>query len=461
MTVSAERTHSGLKVVCVALGAVLAAACTTAGRQPRASSSATERPNILIVITDDQRATGTFGVMPAVRELFEQGGTTFTHAFDTTPLCCPSRSSVMTGEYPHNHHVLTNFDSHQLDQRKTLQRYLQEAGYQTGITGKYLNHWGKYEIPPYFDKWSIFLHGEYYRRQFNLQGRITRVGRYTTSYIEDKAISYLHDFERHDGAPWYLYIGTGAPHAPFTAAPKYRSAPVPTRHPNPAVHEKDRSDKPRYVRRRYIRPRRGRIIRRQQLRSLMSVDDLVQQVFATMDRLDESRDTLAIFLSDNGFFWGEHGLKGKGPPYTQGIQVPLMVRWPGRVDRGATDDRLASTADIFPTVMAAAHLTPDRRFPVDGRSLLDPSHRTRLLIEHHSSKQSDAPTWASDRSTSYQFVEYFKGNSVVGREYYDLASDPNELHNLLGDSNRSNDPNVKLLSRRLGADRTCAGTTCP
>jgi arylsulfatase A-like enzyme len=367
----------------------------------------------------------------------------------------------MTGEYAHNHHVLTNFDAHKLDQRKTIQRYLQQAGYQTAITGKYLNHWGTTDNPPYFDKWSIFLRGEYYNRQFNLQGKIRRVHRYTTSFISDRAVSYLNDFEKQDDTPWYLYVGTGAPHAPFTPQPRYATAHVPTRNANVAVHEKDRSDKPRFVRRRYSKPRRGRILRRKQLRTLMSVDDLVRRVFKTMDQLDETKNTIALFVSDNGFFWGEHGLKGKGPPYTQGIQVPLMVRWPGHVDPGSTDDRLASTADIFPTLMASAGLSPDPRYPVDGRSLLAPSDRSRLLVEHRSSRQSDAPTWASDRTSTYQYIEYLKGGRVVGHEYYDLVADPDELHNLLGDSDPSNDPALGPLNRRLAADRSCAGSTCP
>ncbi|MEA2476295.1 MAG: hypothetical protein QOC87_494 [Actinomycetota bacterium] len=441
-------------------GTLVIGACTTGTDQARSTASQ-KRPNILIVITDDQRATGTLGVMPNTKRLFGTQGRTFASAFDTTPLCCPSRSSVMTGEYPHNHHVLTNFDSHKLDQQKTIQRYLQRSGYLTAITGKYLNHWGTADNPPYFDKWSIFLQGEYYNRQFNLQGKIRRVHRYTTSFISDKAVTYLNDFEQQDDRPWFLYVGTGAPHAPFTPQPRYATAHVPTRKPNAAVHEKDRSDKPRFVRRRYTKPRRGRILRRKQLRTLMSVDDLVQRVFQMMDGLDETRDTIAIFLSDNGFLWGEHGLKGKGSPYTQGIQVPLMVRWPGHIDPGSVDHRLASTADIFPTLMAAAGLTPDTRYPVDGTSLLAPSHRSRLLIEHHSSRQSDAPTWVSDRTATYQYIEYLKQGRVVGREYYDLVADPDELHNLLADADPSNDPSLGALTRRLAADRSCAGSSCP
>lgn len=114
------------------------------------------RPNILLIVTDDQRADA-LGYMPATKRLFRKGGTTYAEAYSTTPLCCPSRASIMTGRYVHNHGVLRNEDAAALDHDTTLQAYLQKAGYQTALSGKFLNSWPLAEAPPFFDRWVDVL----------------------------------------------------------------------------------------------------------------------------------------------------------------------------------------------------------------------------------------------------------------------------------------------------------------
>ena len=114
-----------------------------------------ERPNILVIITDDQRASMSF--MPQTVEWLQRGGTRFSRAFATTPLCCPSRASIFTGQYAHNHGVRLNHDAEKLNQEETIQRYLQDAGYRTAIVGKYLNEWDLSRDPPYFR--SVGHHG--------------------------------------------------------------------------------------------------------------------------------------------------------------------------------------------------------------------------------------------------------------------------------------------------------------
>jgi arylsulfatase A-like enzyme len=439
---------------------------------PTASSSAgaARRPNVLIVVTDDQREG--FRVMPRARHWLKAGGTYFDNAFVTTPLCCPSRASIFTGRYTHNHHVTSNDgEDGNLIQQSTLQYYLQRAGYETALYGKYLNAWDITQPPPYFDRYALTVRSHFYSGgTWNVNGTVKTIADYNTTYISRKARKFLH----RAGAkqqPWFLYLATAAPHGPFTPEPKYAHAPVPHWRGNPAVFEKDRSDKPNYVQRSHHRFTYGRATRKAQFRTLKSVDDLVGNVFHTLNHLGELNDTLVIFISDNGLMWGEHGLMGKGVPYDQSIRVPLLARWPGHFLADATDDRIVANVDIAPTILEATGVNPDPQYPIDGRSLLGTSsHRSGLLTEHFppgNHPPGNWDYWASTRTKTYKYTEYYEpdGTTVKFREYYDLRADPWELDNLLGDLDPSNDPNIAALSQRLAQERTCVGTTgrhaCP
>lgn len=427
---------------------------------PPAASQAPAPPNILIVVTDDQWFGDSLSVMPQTVRVFGGGGTEFTNAFATTPLCCPSRASIMTGRYAHNHGVRSNRQVENLDHDSTIQRYLQEAGYQTAIVGKYFNKWPILERPPYFDRWSIFR-GGYYHSLFNIDATMRFVRNYSTTFISKQARRVASSFEIEDAAPWFIYVAVPAPHEPFTARPRYEEAEVPDFVPNPAVRERDRSDKPPFILDRIVGRRKVERRRTAQLRTLMSVDDLVAELFAHLDAIAETTDTLAFFLSDNGYMLGEHRIMKKRLPYSGAVRIPLLARWPGRLEAGATDHRLAATIDIAPTILEAAGLEPDPDFPMDGTSLLQASDRERLLLEHWG--QESEPTWAATWTPSYEYTEYYKRDdrTVRYREYYDLETDPWQLVNLLGDGDPRNDPNTLLLSQILGLDRACRGDLCP
>ncbi len=413
------------------------------------------QPNVLVFVTDDQRATGTFGVMPNVRKWFLNEGTSFTNAFATTPLCCPSRASIFSGRYAHNHGVRHNYQSHRLDQSTTMQRHLQQAGYATAIAGKYLNQWGTSRDPLYFDRWGIFLEGEYYDRQWNLDGSVKRLPDYTNDVIRAKSLAFLEAFEnRSDEQPWFLYVGTNAAHAPFTPEPKYADAPVPVWTANPAVREKDVSDKPDF---REIRGR-TRSIRARQLRAFMSADDLAGDVMAWLDEHGELEDTFAVLLSDNGMQWGEHGFTGKRQPYTPSIRVPLVLRRPGRMEEGATDTRLAATIDVAPTVLDAAGIRPLP--PTDGRSLLRDLDRKMLLIEHWTDNETTVADWAALRGDSFQYVRFRGAAASPADLYFDFAADPFQLHNLLADPDPDDGLSLKRLRRRLRSMQRCSGRSC-
>jgi arylsulfatase A-like enzyme len=429
---------------------------------PPASAQQGGRPNVLIILTDDQRIES-MGPMRRTRALFKRGGTEFVNSYATTPLCCPSRASILTGRYAHNHRVRTNADAHELDPKSTLQRYLGDAGYRTGIVGKYLNSWtGR---PSLFEQWHTFENVSKYKgARFNSNGVVHKVKKYSTDYLADRARGLITQFEATDSRPWFLVVGTWAPHTPAQAAKRHRKSKVGKWAGNPAVFEADRSDKPAYVQAKNAGFKGGTRLRERQLRTLKAVDEMVDRVFDTMATLGEADDTLAFFLSDNGIMWAEHGMKSKTTPYAPATKIPLLARWPGRLPQRVADPRIAATIDVAPTVLQAAGITPDPEYPLDGRSLLQPSTRERLLLElTGGNNQIDAPTWSSTLTPSYQYIEYYDDISgeVTFREYYDLVNDPYQLENLLADPDPANDPPIDeqaSLRLRLSRDRACQGT---
>ena len=263
-----------------------------------------------------------------------------------------------------------------------------------------------------------------------------------------------------------LYMAPFAPHSPATPAARHRDDPIRRWRGNPATHESDRTDKPLWVQQKQSPFRRSVRFRRKQLRSLKAVDDIVEKLFDEMHTLDETRDTLAFFLSDNGYLWGEHRLSAKRYPYLPSARIPLMARWPAHLDRGVQDDRLVANIDILPTVLDAVGIAPSSTEPPDGRSFLASGERARLLLEYFADNdEASIPSWASTLTTSSQYVEYYEGDIPIYREYYDLIEDPWQLTNLMGDADPTNDPSPIMaaeMSLQLRDDRSCRGSdSCP
>jgi len=159
----------------------------------------------------------------------------------TTPNCCPSRASIFTGLFAHNHGIRSNGTA-DLPQSVTVQRYLHDAGYKTAILGKYLNTWPLAKAPPYFDRWALVRPDSYVNADFNIDGTVAPVSGYSTDVIGSRTVKLLRAFDRQDDKPWFLYVAPVAPHRPATPAPQYAAAPVPPWLPSPAVLEADRSD---------------------------------------------------------------------------------------------------------------------------------------------------------------------------------------------------------------------------
>ena len=418
------------------------------------------RPNILLIITDDQRDDGTMRIMKETRRWMKRGGVTFRNAYATTPQCCPSRASIMTGRYAHNHGVENNTQGENLDHSTTMQRYLHDVGYQTAIYGKFINGWDLTQAPPHFDNYGLF-HGGYIGYIANVDGAFQRTFRYSTDFFGDLAGRQVRRWEATDDQPWLMFVTVWAPHTQSIPKRRLQSAKVGPFKRNPAMRERDCSDKPATVNCWYNKRKRNRL-RKDQLRTLITVDSMVADLRKELKRAGEMSDTLVFFLSDNGYLWGEHGLTGKKPPYRGSIDIPMFMRFPGRVEKSTTDHRMVANIDIAPTIYDAAGVDP--QIEIDGRSLLDDSWvRDRLLLELEESKQW--PRWASTLTQDHQYTEYYNQEGVLTfREFYDRHEDPWQLLNLLGDSDVLNDPDPATqaaLNQQLMEDRSCSGNTCP
>ena len=478
------------------------------------ADSAAASPNILIIVTDDQRANGTMDIsdpnldpMRKTKQWFGAEGTRFAEGSVTTPLCCPSRSSIFTGRYVHNHGVKLNTDGALLGttedelapdgspnpQRTTLQYYLEQKAnprYETAIFGKYLNNWninctdgGPPTPPPFFDKYAIF--GDAYSPTcVNDQGAEKWIWQYSTGYVGDKAVGFLDQMHTNSpDQPWFLYVAPSTPHAPFTPETKYASAPVPPFAPNDSFFENDKRDKP-FLYRSLINDADAVVrTRDNQLRMLRSADDVVDRIFNELSNepwpghpgRTQADNTMAFFLGDNGYLWGEHGLIAKPLPYLDDIDVPFYLRWPGWTGHsgGETDNRLVTNVDIAPTVLdtvGGISTSP----PMDGQSLLDTAKKRNRLVSELWQPLAAAPPndkylyAASIQTQTFHYIEYYappgsNGQLVIrAREYYDLTNDHLELTNLLDDGNPKNDPPTGALSAQLAADRSCPATqACP
>lgn len=437
-----------------------------ADESPSPARVAAPPPNILIINTDDQRAPETLAVMPKVQRLFQGGGTTYQNGMVSTPLCCPSRSSLFSGRFSHNTGILGNGIPDAVaafDQDSTLQGYLQDGGYQTAMVGKYLTTVSLMNSPKNWDHWAVTT-GGYVNVPFNVNGTYQSTSGYVSQYMAQYSKSFLEDFETSDDKPWLLYVAPQAPHWDYRPSPKYRTAPVPEPVKPPSWNEPDTTDKPPWVQwHPDIAEADYLDVRAKQLRTLMSVDDMTGAIFGQMSQLNETRDTLAIFMSDNGYLWAEHNLDGKRYPYMESTEVPFIVRWPGHIPAGVESTQLVSQIDLLPTALEVSGVSPQLTYPLDGQSLLSPTSRAVALQEYFKSNDSALAPWAAIRGETWQYIEWYDADSggITFREYYDLTADPYQLVNLLKDGDESNDPRVAPLKEQLTAARICSGEDCP
>ena len=402
-----------------------------------------DRPSILLIVTDDQR-WDTLWSMPEVQRTLVDRGVTFSESFTTSSLCCPSRASILTGEYPHTTGVYRQALPHggfkSFRDVTTIATQLQDAGYRTGFFGKYLDSYQHDAltgyVPPGWDRWVAFVHSQFFDYGLTVDGEVRRRDTDPADYSTDVLANHTDGFIRTTEGPIFALFAPAAPHAPATPAPADAGSfdDLPEWRP-PSFDELDRSDKPMHMRALHpLGPERTanlEVLRRNQYRSLQAVDRAVARLLGALEQTGRLDDALVIFTSDNGLLWGEHRWLKKEVPYEEAIRVPLVVRADAIVDEGArTDDHIVANIDLAPTIADVAGVDLPG---AEGRSLIPlltgsaESWRHALLIEHLRGA-NPIPTYCAVRTEQYLFASYDTGE----RELYDLRVDPFELRNLSG-----------------------------
>lgn len=486
------------------------------------------QPNVLFVLTDDMRIDD-LQYMPQVQQLIGDQGMTFDNEFDNVTLCCPARTSILRGQYSHNTGVLTNaagnggFETALRDnlEQATIGTAMHDAGYSTGLFGKYLNGYpdtaSPSYVPPGWDSWSSSSKGNAYGEYdytLNQNGTQVFYGNKPEDYGTDVYMRQAGDFinqTARDGKPFFAYLAVYAPHQPATPAPPDAQAFPGLQAPrDPSFNEPNVSDKPQYIRELPLLTQRQQQnidnLYRRRAQSLQAVDRGVAGLINLLQQNGQLQNTYIIFTSDNGFHLGQHRMPaGKQTAYESDIHLPLLVRGPG-VSAGAHVAALTGNIDLAPTI-AALGGTAMQDDP-DGRSLLPflsgapvgspgvvpapAGWRQAYLLEHW----TDAST-VEDRSGAGQLepddpdqggatpgdqpeptvppsgpvapgkIPEFHGLRVAGytyveyttgeKELYNLSQDPYELNNLA----QSADPALlATLHQRLDALRDCAGDAC-
>jgi len=434
--------------------------------------SPTNRPNILFILTDDLDYASVFK-MPHIRSRLANEGASFEKAFVSYPVCCPSRATILTGLYAHNHDVRTNeppeggfqkFYSEGLEEN-TIAVRLQEGGYKTAFFGKYLNGYPGDEastyIPPGWDEWygkHRYREHQPYRYKINENGEVVSYDNNTEDYYTDVLSGQATDFigrTAEDSRPFFMYVAPTAPHGPATPAERHKGAFAGEEAPRPpSFDEEDVSDKPTYVSslKRISEEEASAIddYYRKRLESMLAVDEMVGSLIQELEAAGKLDNTYIFFTSDNGWEQGEHRLqKGKARPYEESVQVPLFVRGPG-VAPNSTIEKLTLNTDFAPTFADLA----STEFPADGRSLApllrgeDQPWRSVVLLE-----KLGKGAYEGVRTETHKYVEYDNGK----QELYDLETDPYELESLHESTNPSL---LEDLKAKLDALKNCSKKGC-
>lgn len=424
-----------------------------------AVASPPPRPNVLVVMVDDMPAH-TLWVLDDM--LTELGGTIYDNAVVQHALCCPSRATFLTGQFSHNHGIVTNkggwarfarssrYDDH-------LGVWLQAAGYTTAVVGKMLNGYGGSNpelVPPGWDSWDVLVGASAYNYRTYTMNHDGSTRRYSvaggdpiqTDHIGQLAAATITELAAGD-SPWFAWITPLAPHLDGGERVAYSS----TR--NAHTHDTDVWRPANFGASSRVSPQRQRLdagdvtVVDEQYRSILEaledVDDMMVEILAALDATGERDNTIIVFTADHGFFNGEHRIThGKIVPYEEALRVPLVVSGPGFTDR--IEHRLTVNADLPAFIVAAAHATAG--VPLDGVPLAAlPAHRAVPIygimagVEYRGVRTNDEVYWTAN-----------------GRaERYDLIVDPAQLVNLA--SSGTLDAARQRLIDDLGA---CSGSTC-
>ena len=479
-----RRSSWPLAVIVAAVALIALAGLNAAGCGESEESSAPPRSrNVVVVMTDDQEAESV-RFLPHVARMARRG-TTFREFFATTPLCCPSRASFLTGKYSHNHEVLGNrlpdggFQA--FDGSDTLAVWMRQAGYRTAHIGRYLNNYGApnhpgdpKEVPPGWDVWEVpVLDTEFqmFNYTLNENGDLRDYGSrprdYQTDVLARKAVGFVEE-EAGRGRPFFLSVATLAPHDEGVLegvdaarnprpAPRHRGTFSDQPLPRPASFDEAAiEDKPPRVRNvpRLSPTAIEQMERayRSRLESLLAVDEMVADLVGALRRAGELEDTLFLFTSDNGYLLGQHRVRGKASQYEEAIRAPLVIAGPG-FPAGAKRHQPSANVDLAPTILEVTGVRASEE--LDGASLVPVANdsatgsKRTLLLEMLTKHK-----FVGVHTDRFVYVQHENGPV----ELYDLHRDPHQLRNVADDRRYSR---VRArLAERLEALRDCAGVAC-
>jgi len=463
------------------------------------TTSFEKKPNIVLIMTDDVSVSMVdflLGkkMMPNLQENIIESGTAFTNSFVSSPLCCPSRATTLTGLYPHNHGILFNQpvfinETHvvkggfeDFNDTSTLATWLQKEGWETGFIGKYMNGYGydtsSLYIPPGWDHWISHSIPTNRMINFGINDNGHRViinDQYRTDYYAKEASNFINNSE----SPFFLYVSTLVAHSTrdsiycedmggggrhsILVSSKYKDSIKNFQFPfSPSFNETDVSDKNPIIK---AKPsiKNTDCIEKQfkdRTESLRSVDDLIGTVYSTLVNTGKLNNTIIIFTSDNGILFGEHRHVGKIHPFEESIRVPLFIRAPGFEKQIV--EQLVINNDLAPTILDFAGL--DHEISLDGLSLVplmkepSSSFREDFLVEVYYEGRKEAGYYHALRGQNFLYVE-FRGTFNF-TEYYDLKHDPFQLSNLAECVEEECIKKLEKLSMRLDELKKCGNGSC-
>jgi N-acetylglucosamine-6-sulfatase len=442
------------------------------GGTPTATQATPTKPNFVFVYTDDMRKDD-LAYMPNTRNLIASQGMTFDNAYVPLASCCPSRASVLRGQYVHNHKVwYSNNDSpiggyqgwvtpgHESDNLATR---LQAGGYSTGLFGKYMNGYAKTtgKPPGWTDWFAMNSSTGYFNYSVNDNGVDKNFGSTAEDYMMDVINTESRQFIEQSvtaGKPFFLYLSPHVPHLPSTPAPRHENTfngePAPRL---PSYNEDDVSDKPPWISSlpKISSTEAAAIQQRHENRveSLQSVDEAVEDIVNKLSATEQLSNTYIVFTSDNGWHHGEHRIPiKKYKPYEESSHMPLLIRGPG-VAAGSSTDKLVTFPDFMPTFLELAGIAQPSY--IDGRSLVPllngtvSSWRTAVLLEGRQWGAPEQDYFAIRTADGVKYIEYASGF----KEYYDLITDPDEMSSTPGSASAT-------LVDRLQRLKACAADTC-